>query len=470
VRIATFVLSLVLPLAVAAGPPDALIETEWKVEADGSLSVWPHPANSAGEHEARLFRPLYDPDADAVGEILVAGGVATWVRILLPGTMDLASQADAQYHFEKLRLGLADADLVHRIATRPEDLASTEPLRRRGRLDRLLAVRLAAERKLADAALALAALRADADADPFLRDAAWEALAALGEPPVPFPARDLPPLLPVLAGLPACADLVVVVNQARVPPWTGLAARSREMGIDEAWNQIERLGASVTPGDLACGQPVAELGSECPYELARRFGNMRVDRLVLAVRFAAPPAVISILDGRFEFERLRAELIAGGAEAATESRELTIRAQGAVTRLSLSPSRLTLVQGDWPGPAGGDLLATELGLAGATRGEAVWALIRRPPPEQGPPLAGLSRATLVASFEGGLELDIEAEYAHEAAAKAGARALEDLRLAGSGMLAGSALAFRTRGPRLVATLSVKAPTATEAFLRLLEGR
>jgi hypothetical protein len=465
----TAFLAGVLSVAPAAAQ-EFPIELEWTVDEDGSTLVRPR-AKGEPEGSGRWGPwPLFEPRAGGL-RTLVSGGILGWLPFMFPGRVDLASHCDIAHHFRRLGLSLTDEALIERIATPPEKLAEGEPLLRRARLDRLLAVRLAGERRITGAREALLGIHRDPASEPFLRDAAWESLAALGDPPLPYPERRLPPLLTTLAGIPSSADVVVVVNQSRIPRWMGLAAAARAFGLRQARTEIERLGAAVTPRDLATGLASLDAAGEAPYELARRFGNLRIDRTVAAVDLDAGPAVRLRMDGRFHPSRIREAFEREGLEVEHTARLTIVRIPEEGAILEVSPDHFLVSIGEWPSPEGGSLLATELGLAGATRGHAVWVHLRHPVPGRlEPPLAGLTRATLAMDFAKGIRWRVSAEYVHDAAARVAARAVRDALGQAPPPLQTADIDAELNGPALTMVLALPGLSPEEALLRLMRVR
>jgi hypothetical protein len=338
-------------------------------------------------------------------------------------------------------------------------------------------VRLAADRGLEAAIPALRAIHADPDADPFLREAAWDALARLDEPPRPFPMPDLPPLLATLAEVPASAHLVVVVDQTRVPRWPGLSALGRRFGVATARDLIEMLGSAVTWRDRASGQLSATRSSEMAYELARRHGNARLYRGVAAFGFGDGIRIWTHWEGRFEtdafrrrLEEDRALLAKAGVEIEAKDGAITIRDERHRLRLTVTPGSLRLVVGDGDAPPGGEVLATELGFAGATQGHPVWAHLRRPlPGDHGPLPDGLLRGTAVVDFDRGIRLSVDARFAKEAAARAAVKALEPLGRHRElpEPLASFHERFEVRGSRVTGRIEIEAASPTDALRKLL---
>src|SRR5690606_26529725 len=114
--------------------------------------------------------------------------------------------------------------------------------------------------------------------------AAAEAVAVLaGERWAP-PAVELPPLASCLADCPFDPHVLIVVDQMRLPPPRALMALARAAGLAVTRTAIEAAGGTVSPAMWAGATMLAEAGGVLPYEVARRFGNHRIARTVIAVR------------------------------------------------------------------------------------------------------------------------------------------------------------------------------------------
>ena len=223
-------------LIILSGELDLCPELRWKLDDSGRILVWPHPSlgmASEGERDARPYM--------GVGiELLMEQRALGWRGFLLhmlPGVSDLASLGDAEYQFKKLGIPASGEQIILRISTPPQ--ATVPPLLRRARLDRLLAVRIAQRRKLVAAVPALMKLAAEAK-DPFLKRAAAEARAEIeGNAAPSLTIADLP------RDIPGSADLIVFIDQTKVPRWKRLWTLSKKNGSLLARMAMMTMGNAV---------------------------------------------------------------------------------------------------------------------------------------------------------------------------------------------------------------------------------
>ena len=233
---------------------------------------------------------------------LVNLGLLGWINLLVAGPRDLASLADAERYFASLSLATSAGELRKRIVT--PVIETDSALARRATLERILAVRLVQERGIAEANAELQAVLSNPEEDSFLRRAARDALGT-GEPPAPISIPEAS-----LASLPERADILFFVDQSRIPPLFALP----RIGFDVA-SQI--YGRIASGGDT---RPEYQMWTEVipmlPFELARRYGNARVDWLLGAYQDQPRISVWVEAHGLFETEALRTSLAAEGVELA----------------------------------------------------------------------------------------------------------------------------------------------------------
>jgi len=394
---------LVLSAVVFAGD-DVCEELQWKLDSEGRILIWPHPALGAAAKGEADARPYMDSGPRLFARELPRTGLLGMILYALPGTCDLASLGDGAYQFRKLNMPATDAKLVERIAAAPE---GTAPLLRRAQLDRLLAVRIAQTRRLEAALPELTKLAEHAD-DPFLQRAAIEARAAiLGQAPPALKVAELP------RDIPANADLLVFIDQTRVPRWTRLWHLAKKGGSLQARNMIVQLGTMVTVSDRAQGQMAMDLSLVLGYELARQFGNMRRHWTVIAARLAHGadgPAIWSETDGLFEPAALHNALKTHNVPSEFEDGACRFRVLG--VRIEMRRTRLSVRLGAFPD--------TDAAAPKIPRGHAAWGLVRFSKKAQRLVPQGLAtgakQATFTLDMQRGFVARLRAEYASEAAA------------------------------------------------------
>lgn len=285
---------------------DALdAKIRFRLDDDGQVLIAPDPVTGSDD-----FVPVL---AERAGVSFAFVGVFGFAAFLCSGPTDLASFADAPRFFE--RLDAEDAVLLQAIG-RPTADASWPQV-----LETLLALRAVEARGLKAAIPLVDKVAADQGADPFVRRAAAETAAVLhGDPRPPLDARleDLPA---VLARVPAEAQVVARIDAFRLPPVRRITEWGRVAG--QAAVRQSSLGAPelYDEADYLQGMRISESATVLPYELARRYGNHRIDRIVLAVRppeggMGSNPSLWASIDGVFDMKRVRAELEATSAEFA----------------------------------------------------------------------------------------------------------------------------------------------------------
>ncbi len=398
-----------LLLAAPLGAEEDLIETHWTVAEDGRLMGWPDPALGAGMEASPAPFPLFPPGLGGYA----SGGLYSLLPMLMPGRDDLASLGDAERHFRKLRKPLFGPGLETWIDGGPPWETTGRPgaLLRRARFDRILAIRIAGRTGRNDLLPALDRVAADATCDPFARLAARDSAARVrGEAP---PSAELPPLDRV----PGDADFFLVIDQRRVPGWVEPWKRARAMGLANVRELADAIGSAVTPSFLLEGQWSLERAGEGPYELARQFGNARIDRLFLALREPKGGADFGgmlRIDGLFEIDVLRAFVTATGfVQNEIEGGWGAAFPGGG---LEATPTRLLAWWNLPPAPpsahAPDDLLAAGLG-----GGDAIWIHSRRKGDGGFLQLPAWESATLRVAFEGGVRVRGEARFSGETDAR-----------------------------------------------------
>jgi hypothetical protein len=408
---AAFVL---LVAAVAAAAQDEFHETVWIVAEDGSLLGWPDP-DAPGGMGGRELKPfaVFDATPGACFEHMCWQARAL---LLVPGPCDLASLCDPERHLKKTNQVLFDEWLLMGISPGWMAKSRYDPALRRAFLDGLLGWRVLGARGLKDAAPMLKDV-ADADGvDPITRLAAADIAAMLEGRELP--AIDLPPL----DGVPADAGILAVIDQRRIPPWRDVLRHHRTWGMRGARQIFARVGAAVTPADLCAAQWIMDRESEGFYEIARRFGNARVHRTVVALRFPedaeglSSAKILLRCEGLFEVDRFKAGCEASDVKPGAAA-EGAASAQFADVDVTVAPDRL-VVSRNYPAPAAGGGIPADLAKLGCGGGDAIWIHCRKVPFADRLPVKGVEALTLRVSFEGGVSVRCEARFKDAGAAEA----------------------------------------------------
>lgn len=404
----TRVALLLLALAAVAQAQDEFYETAWIVGEDGGLLGWPDP--ELGGEMLKTFKP-FPVFKDLAAEL--AEQPLWWAGLLVAaGPTDMASLCDPERHLKKTNESLFDEQLLlWATGEMPRDLS--DPKARRLSLDRILRMRVLGSRR---AQAAVGWLTELSTLDPITRRAAADVVAMIE-------GRRLPAVeLGRLAAIPLDSDVLIVVDQRRIPPWRDYWRILRTYWTRSSRQVIARVGAAIAPSDFCDAQWVLDRDSEMFYEVARRFGNARLDRTTLALRFrpGAPAEFQARAEGTFEFEQLAAGCVALGAKVqpredstGVELNDVSIRA----TRDTFAASRGTWKLAEAGIPA--DLAA--LGLGGD---DAIWIHCRKVPFADKLPVKGVETLTLRASFDGGVMLRCRAGFGDAEAAKAAAAEME----------------------------------------------
>ncbi len=286
----------------AAGQP--LWDVKFKVDDNGELLMWPSP--SAGG-ASDIYEPFLPLEMEGIGWRSANLGALGFLSLLCSGGRDLASLGDAEQVLRTDGVDTSDAGLRQALVT-----PVTEPTpgrARRAELRRILAARLLQERRVAAARGELQAVARDGATDPFLAQACRDALLAIDGGTAPR--AELSDAM--LRVVPADADLVVFLDQARIPPSFWLPRLAREVATEVTLQQIELAGGQISPAMLAGAMQMAETSSRGPFELARRFGNARMEQTLLALRLREE-RVEFLLDapGRYDVQRIATTLRDGG--------------------------------------------------------------------------------------------------------------------------------------------------------------
>ncbi|MBI5852352.1 MAG: hypothetical protein HZB39_15160 [Planctomycetes bacterium] len=220
---------------------------------------------------------------------------------------DLLSKCDAPDLFERLGRG-ADTDLLRAIGRKPEpgDAAHEGMLR-------ILAVRAVQLRGLKPALGVLQRVLEEPEPDQELLAACSEAIAALKGEPAPSLAAIRAPLISMLATVPIGADIVLSIDVARMPRGTGVLRLPRILAQAQMDRVREHLDADAIASEWFVSGLVSSVGSGAAgYCFARQLGNLRVDRIVVAVNVGADfneqPEVFVTAEGSWSRARIAASL------------------------------------------------------------------------------------------------------------------------------------------------------------------
>lgn len=313
VRQGLVTLALLAGLAAQEQPDDPLglraakAAVRFTLGVDGQLTVSPDPASGKGSYafgapEQLLHMLVTSPSC----------AQEPWSQWLFLGGDRLTDATDALRFFERLgRLdrtpegGMALLRLALRERSDAELDATTHELLRR------LAVHALADLGYKPAIGRLSDLAQEGTESAALRQAARRAVASLRGEPSPAPTGPAArPLREVLRDAPAEFDLLLVIDRQRMPAHRGLLGAIRNAQVAELEAVVLASGRPTTP-DIYPGicAHTERLGLAA-YELARCFGDHRIDRVQLALRFRAclqhARSTWLALDGEFDLAAIRA--------------------------------------------------------------------------------------------------------------------------------------------------------------------
>lgn len=288
---------------------DAAIE--YSVDTDGRLLISPSPFDGG-------MAPVVN---ERLEDVVMNAGVLGLVSYLFAGGTDIASLADGGVFFARLGRD-SDVELLHALAA--DDRPQATPLQR------LLAVRIAQDRGFKPALGVLERMVREPTLDAHLRGAVDEAIATLRGRRSDLPAPSLPSLAVVLAAAPAAADVHLRIDEFRLPPARALLRSNVAVSLHH-WRRSILSEIGWTKASAARmwtrGRMCADAAALLPYEIARRFGNARVQRVVMAVRLPRPGITAlrwwAHLDGVFDVDALRAGLTAAGGEVRDADERVT---------------------------------------------------------------------------------------------------------------------------------------------------
>ncbi len=181
----------------------------------------------------------------------------------------------------------------------------------------------------------------DEKGDPFVRAAAAAALT--GRAGAEHYAEDVAKLRPArrgagalhagLAALPDDVDLMIGVHTAALPSAAPLLAAWRLATLRFASSVMVSAGGSISPAQYSEAQFIMDRPGQLPFELARRFGNWRVDLLLLALRTGEHDHWWLHAGGLFQPERIAEGLRAGNFDVRTATEaEVQATVHGFVVR------------------------------------------------------------------------------------------------------------------------------------------
>jgi len=405
-------------LAAAAYAQDELYDTTWIVRDNGELFGWPDP--DLGDRMQQTFKPF--PVFKDGAPDLFASCPAPVVLLLACGPTDIASLCNVQAHLKKTNQLAFDENVCTWIQPSEEYSALDEssPLIRRALLDRLMLMRIAEVRGLKDAIGGVESVAKSEKVDRVTRMAAGEISAALrGEKPPSIG-------LPALRGIPTDADVLVVVDERRLPRWRDAWRLHHTESVRQARQVIIRVGVAVTPRDLCEGQWAMDREGELFYELARRFGNARVHRIVLALRIPEGADDLSGVpfllrgEGIFDPGRFKEGCAAGGVKT-HEAPEGAVSGRFADVDVTMSPDRLVASR-DYPPEAPGSAIPADLAKLGLGGDDAIWIHCRKMP-FAGGVVEGIESLTIRANFDGGVTVEATGRFRDEESAHNAANAI-----------------------------------------------
>ena len=311
-----------------------LIELRYRRDAHGLLEV------SSCEHGAIPFHPMFPATLlpfDAQPSTLLA--------LLLfgcQGQRGVLACTDSERHLRRAGIEVAPVAL-RQVLVAP--FASDDPVRARVELqDRMVAIDWLVRGGHRGAVAELTALAERPDTAPPLAAHAAAALAAFGK----RAERPRQRLTVESLQLPMVADVWLAVDHAALPDPAPLLALARKLAIESSYRLVAKLRAP-TPDDLYLGQFIADLLGELPFEVARRFGDLRCDHTVAGLLLQLPGTALPIAwhlqsAGDFETAPLAAtmaELAAvPGSGVQCEQRDGAVHVTAAAAEFDVAPDML----------------------------------------------------------------------------------------------------------------------------------
>lgn len=276
-----------------------LIELRYRRDAHGLFEV------AGAEHGATPFHPLFAADRLPQGTTMPNWWLTAFA-LLADGDAVLGA-TDAERHLR--RIGVEPAAVAVRQFLVTE--ISADPVRARVEtLDRMVAIDWLQRGRHRGAVAELSALVSRNDTPPMLAARATTALAAFGH----GDAKVIRTRLRAEAlRFPVAADCHVAIDHARLPDLGALRELARRVALDGTYHLVRRLRAP-TADDLYPSQLLTDLVGELPFEIVRRFGEVRFDHTVLSLLLQAsesdsPTAGVHLqATGSFDADRVATAL------------------------------------------------------------------------------------------------------------------------------------------------------------------
>ena len=397
--------SLPLPGAHAqdepAAPEPALPQVRYSLDEEGRILV------RVGKSEET--HPLIVSQ-----DSLLGFGSLGIMALAYFGDTDLASLVDAPALFERMGRG-ADTDILRALARKaqPGDPSHEALLRN-------LAVRTAQQRNMKPAIGLLERMLGEDGIDESLREACENAIAALRGQPQPIRQRALLPIEQTLAAVPKDAQAVILVHTTKLPSGSILIPWARVLGEASMRQYVGMFGEDMEAPFVIAGMLSMSFASNMGYVLAHRFGNARVNRTVIALRFQEdfedPPTIFVRVEGRWDLARIRAGLEQLGEECEVSDDEIVVPLSDGY-RIVIREGVALCTHEDFAEP-GGEAGAAKLSAhVGADASVAMWLSDTAPyPAEAG--VFRISTATLTVPRSQRGHLRIHTEWATPAAAMA----------------------------------------------------
>ena len=232
---------------------EPVIALEWRRSAAGDLEFKP-PQDAAAK-----FAPWF---AKGIADAVATAG--TIGMVMLPAHHgDVLSLTLGEHHLRRLGIARTTPELVTFIRSPLPELLRDVAL-----LDRMVAIDLLHRRGDDGAKAACAAIVADAALAGPLRERAGGAKPARRS----LDAATVP--------LPAHCDLVVVCNHAQLFDAQPLVEIGHIVGLVSTMRVVQMLKMPLV-SDFTIGQTESEFVTGLPFEIARRFGNFRLDQTML---------------------------------------------------------------------------------------------------------------------------------------------------------------------------------------------
>lgn len=244
---------------------------------DGALQRWYFADTGAGPGLGR-FVPLVPltPDRHPFDNLGALGLLA----VVCHGPGDLLAMTDPGFHFQALG-GADDEASLRQLVVLPFD--GDGALGQAALLDRQLAVATLLRRGGRGAVAELTMLAEKGKLPPALGEYTRWLLAQRGEGAAAGRRR----LDPKTLLLPVAFDACVVVDHARLPDVSFLAGLARRTGILVTTRAIEMAGGTISDAMRNGAQYMADQAAEAPFEMARKYGNVRLDQSCVIVNAKA---------------------------------------------------------------------------------------------------------------------------------------------------------------------------------------